>query len=86
MTFEELYKLLESKKLAKPEESNSAKFLELGPSEIGKKVLEEAAESWMAAKFESKDDTCTEIAQLLYWAALLAVSAEIRLEDLQDKL
>jgi len=86
MTFEELYNLLEQKKLANPDESNSAMYLALGSSAIGKKVLEAPAESWMAAEFESKENTCAEIAQLLYWTALLAVSANISLEELQNEL
>jgi phosphoribosyl-ATP pyrophosphohydrolase len=86
MTFEELYKLLESKIDVDPELSNSAKYLTLGSHEIGKKVIEEAAESWMAAEHESAQATAVEIAQLLYWAALLAISAQVQLEDILNEL
>ena len=34
--------------------------------EIGKKIVEEAAEVWMAAEFQSTDDAALEIGQLLY--------------------
>lgn len=86
MTFEELYKLLESKIDSDPALSNSAKYLNLGTHEIGKKVLEEAAESWMSAEHESQQATAVEIAQLLYWTALLAISAQVQLEDILKEL
>ncbi len=86
MTFEELYKLLESKAEADPSLSNSAKYLSLGTHEIGKKVIEEAAEAWMAAEHESAQATAVEIAQLLYWAALLAISANVSLDEILKEL
>lgn len=86
MTFEELYKLLESKADADPNLSNSAKYLNLGTHEIGKKVIEEAAEAWMAAEHESAQATAVEIAQLLYWAALLAISANVSLDEILKEL
>ncbi|MDA2975486.1 MAG: phosphoribosyl-ATP diphosphatase [Actinomycetota bacterium] len=86
MTFEELFKLLQTKQDADPEQSNSAKYLALGSHQIGKKVIEEAGESWMAAVHESKQHTAAEIAQLLYWTALLAVSAGLELDDVLKEL
>lgn len=86
MTFEDLYALLESKKTADPTQSNSAKYLELGTHEIGKKVIEEAAESWMAAEHESPQAAAAEIAQLLYWAAMLGISANVKLSDIEKEL
>jgi phosphoribosyl-ATP pyrophosphohydrolase len=86
MTFEELYKLLESKIDSDPSLSNSAKYLNLGTHEIGKKVIEEAAESWMAAEHESPKATAVEISQLLYWTALLAISAQVQLKDILKEL
>lgn len=86
MTFEELYSMLESKKTVDSTQSNSAKYLELGTHEIGKKVIEEAAESWMAAEHESPQAAAAEIAQLLYWAALLGVSANVKLSEIAKEL
>jgi phosphoribosyl-ATP pyrophosphohydrolase len=86
MTFEELFLELQTKRGADPENSNSAKYLALGSHQIGKKVIEEAGESWMAAVHESKPRAAAEIAQLIYWAALLAVSVDLELDDLLNEL
>jgi phosphoribosyl-ATP pyrophosphohydrolase len=86
MTFEELYNLLESKRSASPADSQTAKYLELGIHQIGKKVIEEAAEAWMAAEFQSKEETATEISQLLYWTVLLAIASEIDLATIENEL
>jgi phosphoribosyl-ATP pyrophosphohydrolase len=86
MTFEELFRLLESKRSASPSESKSAEYLQLGIHQIGKKVIEEAAEAWMAAEFQSKEETAIEISQLLYWTALLAIARDIDIAAIQNEL
>lgn len=86
MKFEELYELLLQKRYANPETSTSARYLELGVHEIGKKVVEEAAESWIAAEFQTKSETASEIAQLLYWVALLAVASDVDLTKIHAEL
>lgn len=86
MTFEELYKLIESRRESNPDHSNTAKYLHAGKHQISKKLIEEAAESMMAAQFQSKNETATEIAQLIYWAFVLAVASDIKLEELLEQL
>lgn len=86
MTFEEFYASLTEKREASPETSNSANYLQLGPHAIGKKLVEEAAESWMAANFEGPSRTAEEIAQLIYWAALLAISMDLKIDDILKEL
>jgi phosphoribosyl-ATP pyrophosphohydrolase len=51
--------------------------------EIGKKIVEEAAEVWMAAEHEGNDRTAEEISQLIYHLQVLMVAKGISLEDLQ---
>lgn len=86
MKFEELYQILQQKRDIDPDTSNSARFLELGIHEIGKKVVEEAAETWMAAEYQTPAQTASEIAQLLYWVALLAVAADVDIDSIEAEL
>jgi len=84
-TFESLYSEIESKTSADPTESNTAKLLADGVHAIGKKVVEEAAEVWMAAEFQSKDDLALEISQLIYHLQVLMVAKGVSIEDIQAK-
>ncbi len=48
-TFEELFGELRVRDAYRPEGSATVRLLEAGPHAIGKKLVEEAAEAWMAA-------------------------------------
>ena len=84
-TFESLYAEISSKAVADPATSNTARLLADGVHEIGKKVVEEAAEVWMAAEFQSKDDLALEISQLIYHLQVLMVAKGVSIEDIQAK-
>ena len=60
--------------------------LDAGVHAIGKKVVEEAAEVWMAAEFESDDRTAEEISQLLYHLQVLMLARGLTLDDVYAKL
>ena len=60
--------------------------LDAGIHAIGKKLLEEAAESWMAAEHEGKDATALEISQLLYHAQVLMLASGLTLDDVYAHL
>ncbi|KRF07020.1 MULTISPECIES: phosphoribosyl-ATP diphosphatase [Nocardioides] len=85
-TFEELWAELNEKAQTRPEGSGTVQQLDAGIHAIGKKLLEEAAESWMAAEHEGKDATALEISQLLYHAQVLMIAADITLEDVYEHL
>ena len=53
---------------------------------IGKKIVEEAAEVWMAAEYESTDATAGEISQLLYHLQVLMIAKGLSLEDVYRHL
>ena len=53
---------------------------------IGKKVVEEAAEVWMAAEYESDERTAEEISQLLYHAQVLMLARGLTLSDVYAHL
>ncbi|MGH3366109.1 MAG: phosphoribosyl-ATP diphosphatase, partial [Nocardioidaceae bacterium] len=60
--------------------------LDRGVHAIGKKVLEEAAEAWMAAEYESRERTAEEIAQLLYQTQVLMLATGVDLADVYRHL
>lgn len=85
-SFNELYELVESRKTSDPETSRTAELLNLGVHEIGKKLVEEAAETWMAAEYESKEDLALEASQLIYHLQVLLVAKGVSLAEVEEKL
>ncbi|MCK4982345.1 MAG: phosphoribosyl-ATP diphosphatase, partial [Victivallaceae bacterium] len=53
---------------------------------IGKKIVEEAAEVWMASEHESKEAAAEEISQLLYHLQVMMIANELELEDVYEYL
>lgn len=60
--------------------------LDAGVHAIGKKIVEEAAEVWMAAEYESDDALAEEVSQLLYHLQVLMLSKGLTLEDVYRHL
>ncbi|MEV6109248.1 phosphoribosyl-ATP diphosphatase [Streptomyces sp. NPDC051940] len=86
-TFEELFAELEKKAASgDPATSRTAQLVEQGVHAIGKKVVEEAAEVWMAAEYEGADRTAEEISQLLYHLQVMMVARGISLDDVYAHL
>ena len=85
-TFEDLWAELSAKAAERPEGSGTVQQLDAGIHAIGKKLLEEAAESWMAAEHEGKDATALEISQLLYHAQVLMLASGLTLDDVYAHL
>ena len=85
-TFEDLWAELSAKAVERPEGSGTVAQLDAGIHAIGKKLLEEAAESWMAAEHEGKEATALEISQLLYHAQVLMIASGLTLDDVYDHL
>ncbi len=85
-SFEELYEQLRETARTRPEGSGTVARLDAGVHEIGKKIVEEAAEVWMAAEYEGKDAAALEISQLLYHLQVLMVSMDLELADVYEKL
>jgi phosphoribosyl-ATP pyrophosphohydrolase len=85
-TFNQLFETLVERAVSKPVGSRTAELLALGTHEIGKKIVEEASEVWMAAEHEDKQATTIEIAQLIYHLQVLMISKGISLEELEREL
>ena len=84
-TFEGLFAELSEISLARPEGSGTVKLLDCGVHAIGKKIVEEASDVWMAAEHESDDALALEISQLLYHVQVLMVAKNIQLADINSK-
>lgn len=85
-TFDELFAELTEKAATRPPGSATVAALDAGVHTIGKKVVEEAAESWMAAEHEGPERTAEEISQLLYHAAVLMIASGLELRDVYAHL
>jgi phosphoribosyl-ATP pyrophosphohydrolase len=85
-TFDELFAELIERKSARPSGSATVEALDAGVHAQGKKVIEEAAEAWMAAEYESPERTAEEISQLLYRIQVLMLGVGIGLEDVYRHL
>ncbi len=80
-SFDALFEELSAKALARPEGSRTVAELDAGVHAIGKKIVEEAAEVWMAAEYQSDAETAEEISQLLYHLQVLMIAKGLTLED-----
>ncbi|WP_020573251.1 phosphoribosyl-ATP diphosphatase [Actinopolymorpha alba] len=85
-TFDELYAELAAKAATRPEGSGTVVALDAGVHAIGKKLVEEAAEAWMAAEHESRERAAEEISQLLYHAQVLMLALDLDLDDVYAHL
>jgi phosphoribosyl-ATP pyrophosphohydrolase len=85
-TFDELFAELTAKAAAGDPGSGTVRALQGGVHGIGKKVIEEAAEVWMAAEYEGAQKTAEEISQLLYHLQVLMLATGLTLDDVYAHL
>jgi len=81
-SFEELWVELSQKAVDRPEGSGTVAALDAGIHAIGKKILEEAGEVWLAAEHESDEALAEEISQLLYHLQTLMLARGLTLNDI----
>lgn len=79
--FEALFSELKKKAAEKAPDSGTVKLLAKGKHDIGKKIIEEAGEVWMAAEHEGREKTAEEISQLLYHIQVMMIACELELDD-----
>jgi phosphoribosyl-ATP pyrophosphohydrolase len=80
-TFDDLFAELSEKATSRPEGSGTVAQLDAGVHAIGKKIVEEAAEVWMAAEYQSDEETAEEISQLIYHLQVLMVAKGLAPSD-----
>jgi len=85
-TFDELFAELTERQRTRPAGSGTVRALDDGVHPQGKKVVEEAAEVWMAAEHESAERTAEEISQLLYRVQVIMLGKGLTLEDVYRHL
>jgi phosphoribosyl-ATP pyrophosphohydrolase len=85
-TFDQLFAELSDKAANRPEGSRTVAELDAGVHAIGKKLVEEAAESWMAAEHEGAERAAEELSQLLYHAQVMMIASGITLDDVYAHL
>ena len=85
-TFDELFAELSEKAVSRPAGSDTVARLDAGVHAIGKKIVEEAAEVWMAAEYESDAACAEEISQLLYHLQVMMLAKGLELSDIYKHL
>ena len=85
-SFNELFETLSERAVARPEGSGTVQLLDKGVHAIGKKLVEEAAEAWMAAEYETDAELAEEISQLLYHAQVMMIAKGLSLADVEKYL
>jgi phosphoribosyl-AMP cyclohydrolase / phosphoribosyl-ATP pyrophosphohydrolase len=85
-TLESLYRLIESRKLERPEGSYTSYLFEEGIDKILKKVGEEASETIIAAKNDDNRLFVGEVSDLIYHLLVLMVARGISLDQITSEL
>ena len=85
-TFDELFAELSHKAETRPEGSGTVAELDGGVHTIGKKIVEEAAEVWMASEYETDEAAAEEISQLLYHVQVMMIAKGLSLQDVYRHL
>jgi phosphoribosyl-ATP pyrophosphohydrolase len=85
-SFEQLWEELGIKIATADQSSGTVALINSGVHSIGKKIMEEAGEVWIAAEYQSNDELALEISQLIYYLQVLAKARGISLEDIYKEL
>ncbi len=85
-TFEDLFAELRERARTRPPGSSTVAALDGGVHAVGKKILEEAGEVWLAAEHESDEALAEELSQLLYWAQVMMIARGLTLDDVYRTL
>ena len=85
-TFEELFAELAIKSQTRPAASGTVEALDRGVHAIGKKIVEEASEVWMAAEHEGNERLAEEISQEIYHLQVMMIKQGLSLDDVYKHL
>ncbi|AGS34845.1 phosphoribosyl-ATP pyrophosphatase [Corynebacterium maris DSM 45190] len=84
--FDSLYAELTDKAASRPEGSGTVEALDKGVHHIGKKVIEEAGEVWIAAEYQTDEELAEEMSQLIYWTQVMMVARGLSPDDIYKYL
>ena len=85
-TYSELFVQLQKTAAERPVGSETVKWLDAGVHSIGKKIVEEAAEVWMASEHESNERMAEEMSQLIYHLQVMMLAKGITIQDVEKYL
>jgi len=85
-SFDNLWSQLEATASARPSGSRTVELLDAGVHAIGKKIMEEAGEVWLAAEHQSPEDLALEISQLIYHLQVMMLARGLRPTDIYERL
>lgn len=80
--FDQLWTELSEKASTRPEGSGTVVALDAGLHAMGKKIIEEAGEVWLAAEHESDEALALEISQLIYRLQIVMLARGISPTDI----
>ena len=86
VTFDEIVQLAVSRKAEMPAGSSTTALFQAGTHGIGKKLVEEAAESWMAGRYEDDAALALELSQVLYYVACMMAERGISADEVYARL
>ena len=81
-SFDALWDELVEKLAVRPAGSGTVAAVDAGVHSIGKKILEEAGEVWLAAEHESNAALAEEISQLIYHIQTMMLARGLKPEDI----
>ena len=87
--FDELFAELTAKVAERSENqgtSGTIEALDKGTHFIGKKIIEEAGEVWIASEYQSDEELAEEMSQLMYWTQVMMLKRGISLDDVYKYL
>lgn len=84
--FESLFAELSTRAQERPEGSGTVEALDKGAHHIGKKIIEEAGEVWIAAEYQSDEELAEEMSQLIYWTQVMMICRGLSPEDIYKHL
>jgi phosphoribosyl-ATP pyrophosphohydrolase len=85
-SFDELWLELKDIEKNRPEGSSTVDSLDAGIHAMGKKIIEEAGEVWLAGEHESNESLALEISQLIYRLQVLMLARGLTPEDIYKVL
>lgn len=84
--FDSLFAELTDRAASRPEGSGTVEALDKGVHHIGKKIIEEAGEVWIAAEYQSDEELAEEMSQLIYWTQVMMVARGLTPDDIYKYL
>ena len=85
-SFDQLWLELKEIEKSRPEGSSTVDSLDAGIHAMGKKIIEEAGEVWLAGEHESNEALALEISQLIYRLQVLMLARGLTPEDIYKVL